>query len=82
MLHDYVPPREMIFLDCFSLLGLSQWVEEGTFVDLDNVLDLVLTTEMDRVDVSVLAPFPRCHHCPVAFEVLNMFFSLIRMFTL
>ena len=54
MLHGYVPPRETLFFYCFSLLGYSQWVEEGTFVDSGNVLDLVLTTERDRVDVSAL----------------------------
>ena len=74
VLHGYVPPRQMLFFDCFSLLGLSQWVEEGTFVDSSNVLDLVLTTERDRVgDVSVLAPFPRCHHCPVIFQYVFQF---------
>ena len=53
----------------FSLLGLNQWVKEGTFVDSNNILDLALTTELDRIeDVSVLEPFPRCHHCPVVFE--------------
>ena len=29
----YGPPCEMFFLYSFSLLGLSQWVKEGTFVD-------------------------------------------------
>ena len=69
VLHGYVPPREMLFFDCFCTLELSQWVEEGTFVDSDNILDLVLTTQRNRVgDVSVLAPFHRCHHCLVVFE--------------
>ena len=68
VLHGYMPPCEMFF-DCFSLLG----VEEGAFVDSAIVLDLVLTTEMDRVDVFVLASFPRCHHCPVVFEYVFQF---------
>ena len=49
-------------------------MSRGTFVDSDNILDLVLTTERDRVgDVSVLASFPRCHHCPVVFEYVLQF---------
>ena len=65
----YGPPQEMLFFDSFSLFGLSQWVKKGTFVDSNNILDLALTTELDRIgDVSVLEPFPRCHHCPVVLE--------------
>jgi hypothetical protein len=58
--------RDGLFLDCFSSLGLVQWVFEPTFVDSGNILDLVLTSEDDRIDsVQVLPPFPRCHHCVV-----------------
>ena len=71
---SYAPPREMFFFDSFSLLGLSQRVKEGTFIDSNNILDLVLTTEWDRIgDVLVLEPFPRCHHCPVVCEYVLQF---------
>ena len=34
----------------------------------------MLTTELDRIgDVSVLEPFPRCHHCPVVCEYVLQF---------
>ena len=59
----------MLFFDSFSLLGLGQWVRESTFVDSTNILDLMLTTEFDRIRaVSVLEPYPRCHHCPIVCE--------------
>ena len=32
----------------------------------NHILDLVLTTELDRIgNVSMLEPFPRCHHYSV-----------------
>ena len=69
----YGPPREMFFFDSFSLLRLSQWVKEGAFID-SNILRLVLTAELDRIrDVSVLEPFPMCHHCPVVCEYVLQF---------
>ena len=69
MIGGFVSPRDMVFFDCLSLLGLNQWVKKGTFVDSNNILDLVFATELDRTgDVSVLEPFPKCHHCPVVFE--------------
>ena len=64
----------MVFFDCFNLWCLSQWVKEYTFVDSDNILDLVLTIELNRIgDVSVLEHFPRCHHCPVVLEHVLQF---------
>ena len=34
----------------------------------------MLTIELDRIgDVSVLEPFPRCHHCPVVCECVLQF---------
>ena len=33
----YVPPRDMVFFDCFGLLDLNQWVKEGTFLDSNNI---------------------------------------------
>ena len=49
MIGSYVLPREMFFFDSFSLLGLSQWLKEGTFIDPNNILDLMLTTGLDRI---------------------------------
>jgi hypothetical protein len=61
----YISPVDLEFLNCFSFLGLHQWVEEAT-IGSGNILDLVLTSESDRVSaVSVLPPLPRCAHYPV-----------------
>ena len=74
VLQGYIPPRELLFFDTFCSLGLNQWVKEGTFVDSNNILDLILSTEADRVgEVRVLEPFPRCHHCPVVCEYILQF---------
>ena len=57
------------FLDCFNSLGLTQWVHEPTYPRSGNILDLVLTSESDRIGlVKVLSPFPGCDHCPTMFE--------------
>ena len=65
----HVPPLESMFLDVFISLGLSQWVTEPTFPSSGNILDLLLTTEPDRVgNVSVVEPLPAGDHSPVLFE--------------
>ena len=33
MIGGNVPPREIFFFNSYSILGLNQWVKEGTFVD-------------------------------------------------
>ena len=67
------PPLQQFFLDCFTSLGLNQWVTSPTFVQSGNILDLILTSEEDRVgDVEVLESFPQCGHCPV---ILQYFFQ-------
>ena len=54
------------FSSMFDILGLTQWVTEPTFPRSGNILDLVLTTESDRVgDVFVLPLPPVCDHCSV-----------------
>ena len=59
------------FLDCFIECGLSQWVNFGTFLSSDNVLDLVLTSNEDRVcDVYSLPVLPKCQHYPVVCEMV------------
>ena len=45
----YITPVDREFYGCFVECGLSQWVEFGTFVPSDNILDLVLTSELDRI---------------------------------
>ena len=63
--------RDHVFLDCFALASLTQWVMEPTFISSGNTFDLYLASEIDRVgDVNVLAPFPRCGHCPLVGEYL------------
>ena len=63
-----VPPLQRVFIDCFQSLGLTQWVVSPTFVPSLNILDLVLSSERDRLgDVTVHPAFPGCGHCPVTF---------------
>ena len=53
------PPLERSFLDVFDALGLHQWVLEPTYPSSGNILDLVLTSEDDRMGlVQVLPPPP------------------------
>ena len=71
---DYVRPVDGAFNDCFVQCGLQQWVEEPTFVSSSNILDLVLTSELDRVlEVEVLDPLPTCDHCPVVCSLVFQF---------
>jgi len=74
VLEGPVSPHDREFLDCFDSLGLIQWVRTPTFLPSGNVLDLVLTSEPDRIgDVRTLAPLPRCRHTPVVFDYLFQF---------
>ena len=44
-------------------------VREPTFPQSSNVLDLILTSDMDRVGrVSVPPPLPGCDHCPTLLD--------------
>lgn len=53
-------------MDCFTSLGLHQWVTTPTFVRSDNIIDLALTSESDRVgELKIMSPLPNCGHCPV-----------------
>ena len=57
------------FLECFSSLGLTQWVHDSTYPRSGNILDLVLTSESDRIGrINVLPPLPGCDHSPTMFE--------------
>ena len=56
-----------MFVDMFDSLGLTQWVTQPTYPRSGNILDLVLTTEPDRIGrIDISAPLPRCDHCPTS----------------
>ena len=58
-----------MFVDMFTTLGLSQWISESTFPRSGNVLDLILTSEEDRITtVHVQPPPPGCDHCSIHCE--------------
>ena len=62
----YILPLDRSFLFLFEQLGLTQWIQEPTFIHSNNILDLILTTEKDRVgSVELAPPFPKCGHTPV-----------------
>lgn len=65
---DY-DPLTSLFTNCFNTSGLHQWVDFPTFVPSGNILDLVITTEDDRIgNVHSLCPFPGCGHVPIIFN--------------
>ena len=67
---------DLQFLSCFSELGLTQHITSPTFYPCGSVLDLVLTSESERVCyTNVLSPLPNCHHCPVVLGYLFQFNS-------
>ena len=54
------------FLDAFNTLGLTQWIEEATFPRSGNILDLIFTTETDRIsEIDVRPPPPGCDHASI-----------------
>ena len=60
---------EKNFFELFTSTGLNQWVLEPTFPRSGNILDLVLTSDPDRIgQLSVIAPLPGCDHCPTLFD--------------
>ena len=57
------------FLDLFVASGLLQWINFPTTIRSDNTIDLVLTSEDDRISfVSQLPPLPNCDHIPTVFS--------------
>lgn len=63
--------HDQSFLDCFTSLGLLQWITEPTNIRSDNTLDLVFTSDYDRiVDIQLCAPLPNCDHLPIIFSYL------------
>ena len=64
-------PTDTLFLDLFTTLGLHQHVMDPTFVSSGNTLDLVLTSEHDRLlDLNIFPPFPHCGHSLVYFTYI------------
>ena len=64
--NSYVTPTDRFFYECFIECGLSQWVSFGTYFPSGNILDLVLSSDEDRVgEIYAAPPLPGCHHCPV-----------------
>ena len=71
---SYMRPIDSLFYGCFLECGLYQWVTFGTFIPSDNVLDLILTSDEDRVgEVYSSPPLPGCHHCPVICSMIFQF---------
>lgn len=59
-------PADLKFVNTFDTLGLTQWITVPTFPRSSNMLDLLLTTDPDRIGaVSVEAPPPGCDHCSI-----------------
>ena len=69
------------FVEFFVLAGLTQWVHEPTFLRSSNILDLVLTTELDRLNnISFLPPLPGCGHVAIGFDYTFDFFNEVHRF--
>ena len=57
---------EKDFYDLFTLMGLSQIVDCGTYFPSGNTLDLLLTSFPERCGFcKTLPPLPSCAHTPV-----------------
>ena len=75
---NQAPPMERLFVDAFNLLGLTQWITDITFPRSGNTLDLLFTTEPDRVgDISVQPPLPGTDHCLIMYDYV---FEVQRVF--
>lgn len=54
------------FCNCFISLGLTHWATEPTFLTSGNILDLVFTSECNRMgEIKVFPPFPNCGYRPI-----------------
>ena len=63
MFNNYILPTDRLFLDAFTEAGLTQVVQDPTIFPSNNVLDLCLVTDEERiVTCDVLQPFPGCCH--------------------
>lgn len=71
---------DYMFADLFDSSGLTQWVSQPTYPRSGNTLDLVLTTETDRIgSLNVSAPLPGCDHCPTTIDYVFQNLSSDRM---
>ena len=72
---DLVPVAtslSQLFLDMFVSLGLTQWVTFPTFISSGNILDLVFTSEYDRISyINGTEPLPGCGHVGILFKYLS-----------
>ena len=60
---------DSMFINVFDALGLTQWITAPTFPRSNNTLDLLLTTDPDRIgSTDVKAPPPGCDHCSIHCE--------------
>ena len=67
---------DLKFFDCFTVLGLTQWVNQSTFLTSGNILDIVLSSEDDGIGIIEVMPlFPSCSHMPVYFTFVFPEFS-------
>ena len=65
MLRD-ATAADVRFLDLFDSLGLTHWVTDSTFPRSGNILDLILTSEKDRLsEVSIRPPPPGSDHSSI-----------------
>ncbi|XP_043243189.1 uncharacterized protein LOC122392429 [Amphibalanus amphitrite] len=68
---SHCPPLERMFLDTFLSLGLHQWISEPTYPRSGNILDLIFTSEADRIgSLDIMAPLPGCDHCAISFDYI------------
>ena len=73
-LESYTSPLDREFQHCFAECGFQQWVDFGTFFPSGNTLDLVFTSDSDRVgDIYPLPPLPGCHHSPIIGTIIFEF---------
>ena len=58
-----------LFLDMFVSFGLTQWVTFPIFISSGNILDLVFTSEYDRISyINGTEPLPGCGHVGILFK--------------
>ena len=66
---EYISPLDSWYFSTFTQIGLDQIVKNGTHFPSGHILDLVLTTNSERVgSCDILPPLPRCCHAPVIFS--------------
>ena len=65
---EYISPLDVWYYNTFTRVGLEQIVKSATHFPSGHILDLVLTTNGERVgSCNILPPLPRCCHAPVIF---------------